>query len=82
MESIIEEVNQIAYNIKQNPLLNESDCIDLPLTGNQLQFDPMDMCYLALEVISKYHIKLNASDIYDQRFNTIRSISETIANKQ
>ena len=81
MDSIIEEVSEIAYNIKHNPLLKGLECIDLPLTGNQLQFDALDMCYLALDVISMYHIKLNASDLYDQKFNTIRSISEIVFNK-
>ncbi len=81
MDRIIAEVTDAAYNIKHNPLLKELESVDLPLTGNQLQFDELDMCYLALFVISMYHIKLNACDLYNQKFNTIRSIAETVYKK-
>lgn len=81
MDNIISKVTEIAYNIKDNPLLKEAEGVDIPLTGDRLQFDALDMCYLALGVSSYYQIWLNAEDLYDQKFNTIRSIAQIIFQK-
>lgn len=81
MDNIISKVAEIAYNIKSNTLLKKTEGLDIPLTGAQLQFDALDMCYLALEISSYYQIWFNADDLYDQRFNNIRSIAEIIFRK-
>ena len=81
MDTVIAKVTEVAYHLKNNPLLNEPQGADLPLTGKELQFDHMDMCYLALELMAFYHIQLNADELDDHKFNTVRSIAACISRK-
>lgn len=81
MENIIEEVTEIAYSIKKDSSVKEAGAADLPLTGSKLRFTVVEMCYLALEVMAHFNIRLEAEDIDNHNFNTIRSISEHIALK-
>lgn len=81
METIISTVMQLAYKVKPSPLLQQADCIDLPLTGTQLKFKSVDMCYLFLEICAYYRIRFDAEDLLDHKFITIRSISEILSRK-
>lgn len=78
---IIAKVAEIAYRIKPNPMLKKDAGAELPLTGTLLQFDAIDMCRFALELMAFYQIRLTAEDLCDQKFNTIRSAAECISGK-
>ena len=79
MENLISEVTEIAYSIKKDSSVREQGAEDLPLTGDKLCFSVVEMCYLALEVMAHFNIRLEADDIDNKNFNTIRSIAERIA---
>ena len=81
METIISTVMQLAYKVKPTPLLQQDNCIDLPLTGTQLKFNSVDMCYLFLEICAYYQTQFDATDLMDHKFNTIRSIAKILSDK-
>ncbi len=81
MENVALKVSEIAYSIKNNPDVLDKENFDLPLTGEKLQFDAIDMCYLALEIMTAFNITITAEDLADYHFNTIRSVSERVFMK-
>jgi acyl carrier protein len=77
MDNIVCKVSEIAYKIKNDDRLKDKEFFSSSLTGD-LRFDPIDMCYLAVEIMTNFRIKLDSQDILDYRFNSINDISACV----
>ncbi|MBR3025149.1 MAG: hypothetical protein IKN85_04160 [Oscillospiraceae bacterium] len=77
MDNIVCKVSEIACKIRNDDRLKEKEYFGSSLTGD-LGFDPVDMCYLTVEVMTNFRIKLDSEDISDYRFNSINDISDCV----
>lgn len=82
MDQYIREIAEIAFRVSPNPALKDENMSSAPLTGSELHFSAIEMCYLALEVMTHYQIRLQPQDVQDYGFLSIRSIAACVARKK
>ena len=81
LEEIINKVTDIAYMVRNNETIKDPANRDMNLMSQKAGFSPIDMCYIAVELMVYYKIRFSAEDINDYRFSTINSIADCVSRK-
>lgn len=78
MDEIKNQISDIAFSIKENEKIKNSEYFDMPLTGSELQFSAVDMIYLTLEIMKKFNVHFSSSAFESYHFNTINDIAQIV----
>lgn len=79
------EIQQVILNnifkIQSRTFTCQERDLELPLTGLKFRMDYRQLVYLFLELQKAYNIHFTKEDVIDNRFNSVKSITESIYNK-
>ena len=81
MEKIKEVILEKMAKIKLFENMESLENHDIPITGNIIAYDSVDMVYLILELQKYYQIKFTAEDLNEYGMSTINKIAQIIQSK-
>lgn len=76
---IEERLKKCIKQVKDIDIQEES--YNLPLTGREFQFTPIELTYLLLEICKEFGIGFSAEDVEDYGFNSVDKILNLIEHK-
>jgi peptide maturation system acyl carrier-related protein len=75
-ELIVKDIYELIEGITGTAL--SSECQSLPLLSTKCNMEPRELVYLLLLVQDKYNIKISEEEIINNKFSTIKLISEVV----